>query len=323
MTKTSTATATFAEFLAEAGLSLRRRRPTILQINVGKLCNQTCVHCHVGAGPGRKEVMTAAVAERIIAWMKRYRPALVDLTGGAPELCPQFRRLATAAREARARTLVRCNLTVIFEPGQEDLPEFYKHHGMEVVASLPCYLEENVDKQRGAGVYRKSIAALRRLNGIGYGKRPELVLTLVYNPVGPSIAPDQGPLEEAYRNELGRRFGLEFTRLICITNLPIARFKSYLCQNGQLESYQALLVENFNPSTVDGLMCRDTINVDWRGEVFDCDFNQMLDMPLGGGRRRHLWELDPEQLEGCGIVTAGHCFGCTAGKGSSCGGALA
>jgi len=320
---TKTIPATFQGMLREAGLTLLRRRPTILQINLGKLCNQTCLHCHVGAGPGRKEVMTPEVADRIIAWMQRHRPELVDLTGGAPELCPQFRRLAIAARQTGARALVRCNLTVIFEPGQEDLPEFYRLHGLEVVASLPCYLEENVDKQRGAGVYRKSIEALRRLNAIGYGKRPELVLTLVYNPVGPSIAPEEGPLEDAYRIELHRRFGLEFTRLICITNLPITRFKSYLRQNGQLESYQALLVENFNPSTVDGLMCRDTINVDWQGEVFDCDFNQMLNMPLGGGRRRYLWDLEPETLEGCGIATAGHCFGCTAGKGSSCGGALA
>lgn len=312
----------FSKVLAEHSLRLRRRRLRVLQVNVGKLCNQTCVHCHVGAGPRRKEIMDPETADRVIAWIRRYRPAAVDLTGGAPELCAEFRRLVFAARESGAHVTVRCNLTVIFEPGQQDLPEFYRAHGVEVIASLPCYLEENVDKQRGAGVYRRSIEALRRFNAVGYGLCPERVLTLVYNPVGPSIAPDQGPLEETYRCELRRRFGIEFSRLICLTNLPITRFKRYLKSNGQLENYQELLVDSFNPATVDSLMCRDTINVGWNGEVFDCDFNQMVDLPMGARASRHLWEIDPTGLDGDTIATGGHCFGCTAGRGSSCGGSL-
>jgi radical SAM/Cys-rich protein len=266
--------------------------------------------------------MGPETADRVIAWILRHRPVTVDLTGGAPELCPEFRRLVVAARDSDAHVTVRCNLTVIFEPGQQDLPEFYRDRGIEVIASLPCYLEENVDRQRGAGVYRKSIDALRRLNAAGYGLRPERVLTLVYNPIGPNIAPAQGPLEEAYRSELRRRFGIEFSRLVCLTNLPITRFKRYLKSNGQLENYQKLLVESFNPATVDGLMCRDTINVGWNGEVFDCDFNQMVDLPLGARGSRYLWEIDPTGLDGDSIATGGHCFGCTAGQGSSCGGAL-
>lgn len=312
----------FAEVLSTRGLCARRTQTRVLQINVGKLCNQTCVHCHVGAGPRRKEIMSPATADRVIEWMRVYRPPLVDLTGGAPELCPEFRRLVVAARDCGAHVTVRCNLTVIFEPGQLDLPEFYKGQGVEVIASLPCYLEENVDKQRGVGVYRKSIDALGRFNEVGYGRRPELVLTLVYNPIGPSVAPAQGPLEEAYRSELRRQFGIEFTRLICMTNLPITRFKRYLKSNGQLEHYRRLLLESFNPQTVDGLMCRDTLNVGWNGELFDCDFNQMIDLPLGGRGRRYLWDVDPGKLEGDLVATGGHCFGCTAGQGSSCGGAL-
>lgn len=312
----------FATVLSTHGLCARRTRTRVLQVNVGKLCNQTCVHCHVGAGPRRKEIMSPETADRVIDWMRAYRPPVVDITGGAPELCPEFRRLVEAARGCGAHVMVRCNLTVIYEPGQLDLPEFYKEQGVEVIASLPCYLEENVDKQRGAGVYRKSIDALRRFNEIGFGVRPERVLTLVYNPVGPSVAPAQGPLEETYRSELRRQFGIEFTRLICMTNLPITRFKRYLKSNGQLEHYQRLLVGSFNPSTVDGLMCRDTLNVGWGGELFDCDFNQMIDIPLGGRGRRYLWDVDPAELEGDPVATGGHCFGCTAGQGSSCGGAL-
>jgi radical SAM/Cys-rich protein len=312
----------FPEVLDAHGLALRRGTPRVLQVNVGKLCNQTCVHCHVGAGPGRPEIMSAATADRVIAWMERHRPALVDITGGAPELCPEFRRLAAAARRAGARVMVRCNLTVLFEPGQQNLAEFYRELAIEVVASLPCYLEDNVDRQRGAGVYAKSIAALRRLNALGYGIRADLPLTLVYNPVDASIAPDQAALEHEYRTELRVRFGLEFTALICITNLPITRFKSHLTRTGQLESYRRLLREHFNPATVDGLMCRDTVNVGWEGDLFDCDFNQMLDLPMGGGPRRYLWELDPDTLPGTPIATGRHCFGCTAGHGSGCGGAL-
>ena len=322
MSKQVLETNEFATLLSARGLCARRKQTRVLQINVGKLCNQTCVHCHVGAGPRRKEIMSPETADRVIDWMRAHRPPLVDITGGAPELCPEFRRLVVAARTCGAHVTVRCNLTVIFEPDQEDLPQFYRDQGVEVIASLPCYLEENVDKQRGEGVYRKSIDALRRFNEIGFGTCPERVLTLVYNPVGPSVAPAQGPLEETYRSELRRQFGIEFTRLICITNLPITRFKRYLKSNGQLEQYQKLLVESFNPATVDGLMCRDTINVGWTGELFDCDFNQMLDLPMGDCGRRFLWDVSPDEVDGDSIATGGHCFGCTAGHGSSCGGSL-
>jgi len=312
----------FSDVLDDRGLRLRRTPARVLQVNVGKLCNQTCVHCHVGAGPGRREIMTADVADRVIAWMRRHRPGVVDLTGGAPELCPEFRRLAVAARGIGAHVMVRCNLTVVFEPGQEDLPEFYREHRLELVASLPCYLEENVDTQRGAGAFDGSIRALRRFNELGYGIEEGLPLTLVYNPVGASLPPAEGPLEEAYRRELRARHGIEFHRLICITNLPITRFRLFLEQTGQLEDYRRLLFENFNPATVDGLMCRDTINVGWEGDLFDCDFNQMLGMHLGG-ERRFLWDVDPDELTGTDVRTGPHCFGCTAGAGSSCSGTLA
>ena len=311
----------FARVLQHHGLELRRTRARSLQLNLGKLCNQTCIHCHVGAGPGRTEIMGPEVADRCIEWMRRHRPGIVDLTGGAPELCPEFRRLAVAAREFGAHVLVRCNLTVIFEPKQEDLPEFYRDHGLELVCSLPCYSARNVDFQRGEGVFEKSIRALRRFNELGYGLSDALSLTLIYNPVGPTLAPDQAKLEDAYRRELRGKFGIEFHRLYCVTNLPVARFELWLEKTGRLEEYHRLLLESFNPATVEGLMCRDTINVGWKGELFDCDFNQMLSMPMAG--RRYLWELDPEELPGAGIATGRHCFGCTAGHGSSCGGALA
>ena len=312
----------FAGVLRQHGMKLRRRSGAVLQVNVGKLCNQTCTHCHVGAGPGRQEVMTAGVADRVIEWMRRHPPQTLDITGGAPELCPEFRRLAVAGREFGARVLVRCNLTVIFEPGQADLPEFYKENGLELVCSLPCYLEDNVDLQRGEGVFQKSIAALRRFNGLGYGIEDDLRLTIVYNPVGAHLPPEQGPLEQAYKHELFQRYGISFHDLHCIANLPVTRFRLWLEHTGELEKYQQLLLENFNPATVSELMCRDTINVGWEGDLFDCDFNQMLELPMAG-RKRFLWDIDPEELAGETITTASHCFGCTAGHGSSCGGAIA
>lgn len=311
----------FSGVLRRHGMELRRRSGRILQINLGKLCNQTCTHCHVGAGPGRKEVMTSRTADRIIEWMRRHPPATLDLTGGAPELCPEFRRLAVAGREFGARVLVRCNLTVIFEPGQEDLPEFYREHGLELVCSLPCYLEDNVDLQRGEGVFRKSIEALRRFNALGYGTGGDLKLTLVYNPVGAVLPPDQGSLETAYKRELKARHGIDFDNLLCITNLPITRFRLWLEHGGKLEEYEQLLFERFNPGTVDGLMCKDLINVGWEGDLFDCDFNQMVDLPMAG-RPRYLWGVEPDGLLGEAIATASHCFGCTAGHGSGCSGAI-
>jgi len=313
---------TFRSVLGSHGTDLRRATARVLQVNVGKLCNQTCIHCHVGAGPGRREVMSAGTADRVIAWMERWKPPVVDITGGAPELCPEFRRLVRAARATGAHVLVRCNLTVLFEEGQDDLPDFYADHGVELVCSLPCYSAKNVDRQRGDGVFEKSIRALRLLNGKGFGREPGRVLTLVYNPVGPSLPPDQASLEAAYKRELKEHFGIEFDRLLCMTNLPITRFGLWLRQTGRLEEYERLLFENFNPATVDGLMCRDTISVGWQGDLFDCDFNQMLDLAMGNRPRRYLWDVEPGALEGERIATGSHCFGCTAGAGSSCGGTI-
>ena len=320
--ETATPTRSFPEVLREHALDLRRDTMRILQINLGKLCNQTCIHCHVGAGPGRREVMTAATADRIIDWMQRYRPGTVDITGGAPELCPEFRRLAEAARAIDAKVLVRCNLTVIFEEGQTDLPEFYRDNAVELICSLPCYTADNVDKQRGDGVFDRSIRALQKFNEMGYGRDPKLVLTLVYNPLGPTLPPEEKPLEEAYKQQLDEHFGIVFDRLLALTNLPVTRFALWLKAQDKLEDYHQLLLESFNPATVDGLMCRDTINVGWEGDLFDCDFNQMLDLTMARAERRYLWDIDPEALRGESIATARHCFGCTAGHGSSCDGAI-
>jgi len=319
---TRTTCATFPQVLGEHGLELRRAEARILQLNLGRLCNQTCVHCHVGAGPARTEIMSRDVADRVIAWIRLHRPPAVDLTGGAPELCPEFRRLAVAAREAGAHVSVRTNLTVFFEKGHRDLPEFYREHGIEVIASLPCYVPENVDLQRGEGVFEKSIRGLRQLNALGYGIEGHLPLVLVYNPLGATLPPDQGALEAKYRSELRSRYGIDFTRLLCLANLPVTRFEAFLRRTGALEAYRDLLLESFNPATVEGLMCRFTINVGHEGDLFDCDFNQMVGLRLSGGARRFLWDVVPTDLEGSHIATGPHCFGCTAGRGSSCGGAI-
>ncbi|MBI4624520.1 MAG: arsenosugar biosynthesis radical SAM protein ArsS [Verrucomicrobia bacterium] len=308
------------------GLRLHRTRPRVLQINVGKLCNLTCVHCHVNAGPGRKEIMTHETVNRILAWQERARIPIVDLTGGAPEMLPNFRYFVDRLRSMPAvETIIdRCNLTILLQPGYEDLPEFLARHRVEIVASMPCYSPENVNAQRGEGVFEASIAALRRLNAIGYGVNPALPLHLVFNPNGAKLPGPQDELEADYKSELRAHFGIEFNRLYTITNLPVSRFASWLRHNGKYEEYLALLIESFNPATVDGLMCRDTINVSWQGEVFDCDFNQMMKLPMGGAHRapRCLWDIDPSSLEDEPIATGDHCFGCTAGAGSSCGGAI-
>ena len=312
--------------LSRHGLPLRRTRPRVLQINVGKLCNLTCMHCHVNAGPGRKEIMTRETVDRILPWQERARLPVVDLTGGAPEMIPDFRYFVRRLREidANATIIDRCNLTILLEPGHEDLPEFLAAQRVDIVASMPCYSSENVNAQRGEGVFDLSIAALQRLNRIGYGVDPALPLHLVFNPVGTNLPGPQEELEADYKRELRTHFGIEFNQLYTITNLPVSRFASWLRHNGKYESYLELLVGAFNPSTVDGLMCRDTVNVSWLGEVFDCDFNQMMQLPMPGGANgvRYLWDLDPQSLEGQPIRTAEHCFGCTAGAGSSCGGAI-
>ncbi len=316
----------FETKLDSHGVRLRRTRPRVLQINVGKLCNLTCVHCHVNAGPRRKEIITRETVDRILAWQAEAHLPMIDLTGGAPEMIPDFRYFISRLREldAAATIIDRCNLTILLEPGYEALAEFLAAQRVEIVASMPCYSAENVNAQRGEGVFDASITALQRLNAIGYGIDPDLPLHLVFNPNGAKLPPAQAELEADYKRELRTHFGIEFKRLYTITNLPVSRFASWLRNNGKLEEYMNLLIDAFNPATVEGLMCRDTINVSWLGEVFDCDFNQMLKLPMGGATRgpRHLWDIDPDTLEGEPIATGDHCFGCTAGAGSSCGGAI-
>jgi radical SAM/Cys-rich protein len=298
----------------------REHPPRILQINVGKLCNQACHHCHVDAGPKRTEVMTRATAERVMELLEASADVrAVDLTGGAPELNPSFAFLVRGARGLGRSVTVRCNLTVLFVEGMEWLVDFYRENRIELVCSMPCYTEENVDQQRGKGVFAKSIEALRRLNTAGYGR--ELRLDLVYNPVGPALPPAQGELEERYREELRSRFAIEFSNLRTITNMPINRFAHQLQQWGRLSEYMGLLVNHFNPATVGGLMCRDLVSVSFDGRLFDCDFNQMLEIPVGA--RATIWDVgDLAALTGAPIATAPHCFGCTAGAGSSCSGAV-
>lgn len=318
----------FDESLRAAGAGPLLRGPvTTLQVNVGKLCNMACHHCHVEAGPKRTEIMSREVAARVVDVLAANPGVdLVDLTGGAPELNPSFRWLVAEVRRLGRRLIDRCNLTVLFEPGMEELAGFLADHQVEVVASLPCYQRENVEKQRGKGAFGKSVEALRLLNGLGYGRPGSgLVLDLVYNPVGPSLPPAQASLEGAYRRELGELFGIEFSRLLTIANMPIKRFAHLLERTGQQEAYMSLLVNHFNAATVPGLMCRSLMSVGWDGRLYDCDFNQMLEIPLGAdtGRPRTVWTLNSlDALEGARVATADHCYGCTAGAGSSCGGAL-
>jgi len=304
--------------------TLRRRMPRTMQINVGKLCNQACHHCHVDAGPKRVERMTRATAERVLELLANSASiATVDITGGAPELNENFAMLVKGARTRSRDVIVRCNLTVTLETGMEWLPEFYQEHRVALICSLPCYTAGNVDKQRGKGVFERSIAALRRLNSLGYGTG-ELQLDLVYNPLGPSLPPTQPELEATYREELGRNFDIRFDRLLTIANMPIERFADQLDREGRAAEYASLLVNHFNPATVDGLMCRDLVSIGWDGRLYDCDFNQMLTMPLADERApRTIWDIDDlSTLGGMAIATGSHCFGCTAGGGSSCGGAL-
>lgn len=306
--------------------TLQAERIDVLQINVGKVCNQTCTHCHVDAGPDRRESMSAVVAEACLDLLQRHRIPTLDITGGAPEMNPHFRRLVSGARALGCRVIDRCNLTILVTAGFEDLPEFLATNEVEIVASLPCYLEANVDRQRGDRVFLRSLAALHRLNEMGYG-RPDsqLTLTLVYNPTGASLPPPQQRLQDDYRRELRSRYGIEFTRLFTITNMPISRFLADLLESGKYESYMRKLVEAFNPATLDGLMCRSMLSVDWQGNLFDCDFNQMLDLPVNHLGPRNILALDHARfdlLQHREIVTGKHCFGCTAGAGSSCSGSL-
>ena len=320
-----TATNSFARKLAEHALPLRHTKTEILQINVGKLCNLTCVHCHVNAGPKRKEIMTRETIDQVIDWLAQTEIPTVDLTGGAPEMIPDFKYLVRRlkALDPPRHIIDRCNLTILLEPGFEDYAQFLAEHQIEIIASMPCYSPENVNAQRGEGVFDGSIKGLQLLNSLGYGIDPALPLHLVYNPNGAFLPGPQAELEADYKRELKDHFGIVFNQLFTITNLPIARFASYLKNNNKLGDYMLLLNDAFNPATVSGLMCRNTINISWLGEVFDCDFNQMLKMQWRDGERGlHLWDINPATVENRAIQTGEHCFGCTAGAGSSCGGAL-
>ena len=303
---------------------LRRRRIATLQVNLGYRCNLSCVHCHVNAGPHRTEMMSTAIVDDVIAALDRLDVETLDLTGGAPELHPEFRRLVREGRRRDIEVIDRCNLTVLFEPGQETLAAFLAREGITVVASLPCYLEENVEQQRGKGVYGDSIRALKLLNDLGYGRDDARRLHLVFNPVGAVLPPPQTELEAAYKRELKRRFGIVFDQLFVFTNMPINRFGAVLMAHGEFEGYMALLQDNYRAENVPGVMCRDTVSVDWQGNLYDCDFNQMLGLPaMVAGRPARLADLvRGGPLEKACIATAGHCFGCTAGQGSSCTGAL-
>ena len=304
-------------------LELRRGDIRVLQLNIGRKCNQTCSHCHVNAGPARTEMMTRETMQKILAWLAKTEIPIVDITGGAPELNPHFRWLVESIKAQSRHVMDRCNLTILFEPNQEGLAEFLATHSVEIVASLPCYDFENVDAQRGTGVFEKSIRALQILNALGYGRSPNLPLNLVYNPAGPHLPPSQKALEAEYKKQLWDKFGIVFNQLYALTNMPIARFATFLRNGGKHEEYSALLQNAFNPDTVENLMCRDTINVGWRGEVYDCDFNQMLNLRLPGEEMLFLWDMAPTDFRGRDIQTGAHCFGCTAGSGSSCGGNLA
>ncbi|MET0151598.1 MAG: arsenosugar biosynthesis radical SAM (seleno)protein ArsS [Candidatus Binatia bacterium] len=313
----------FEDVLLRHGMApLARRRVETLQVNVGKLCNQACHHCHVDAGPKRTERMTRSTAERVLALLEASPDVgTMDVTGGAPELNPNFRLLVEGARRLGRKAIDRCNLTVLWEDGMEWLPAFLVEHGVELTCSLPCYTAKNVDQQRGKGVYDESLEALRLLNRLGYGSSgSDLTLNLVYNPVGPFLPPSQAKLEDDYKRELAA-LGIEFHRLFTITNMPIKRFAADLARSGREREYMGLLVNHFNPATIDGLMCRSLVSVGWDGRLYDCDFNQMLDIELPGPLPRTIDDLASlEGLEGAAIATASHCFGCTAGAGSSCGG---
>jgi radical SAM/Cys-rich protein len=304
---------------------LVRRRLDTLQVNVGYRCNQSCVHCHVGASPQRTEEMAGETIDLVVAVLAHRHIATLDITGGAPELNPHFRRLVCAARDIGVRVIDRCNLTILEVAGQEDLAEFLKRQQVEIVASLPCYLADNVDRQRGKGVFESSIRALQRLNALGYGREGTgHILNLVYNPQGPSLPPPQEALEADYRRELGDKFGIEFNHLFTLANMPIQRFGSTLISKGEFSHYMELLRQAYREENLDGVMCRDLVSVDWRGYLYDCDFNQMLDLPLTGPHdaRRRLEDLLTDDLDRNPIRVAGHCYGCAAGQGSSCGGAL-
>ena len=305
------------------GAKLRAQTIDTLQVNVGKLCNQACKHCHVDASPTRTEIMPRSVVDACLKVLRDFKIPTLDITGGAPELIPDFRYFMTEAKKTGAKIIVRHNLTVMFEEDFGDLPEFFAENECEVVCSLPYFLQQQTDAQRGAGVFDKSIEGLKKLNAVGYGNDKKLILNLVYNPTGAFLPPEQTAIEADFRRELMTRYAIVFNNLYTITNMPIARYLDWLRRSGNEDSYMSKLVGAFNPATIDGLMCRNLISVDWRGNLFDCDFNQMLELGVGDALPPTIFDFDSAKLENRAIVTANHCFGCTAGSGSSCGGAVA
>ena len=305
--------------------ALRRKVLETLQVNLGYKCNQSCVHCHVNAGPNRTEMMDEETVQLVLDVLQARQIKTLDLTGGAPELNENFRKLVQQARSMGVRVIDRCNLTILSEPGQEGLAEFLAGQGVEVTASLPCYSPSNVDRQRGDGVFERSIAGLQMLNALGFGREDSgLVLNLVYNPQGPVLPPPQGPLEADYKRELWQHFGIHFNQLFAITNMPVQRFGSTLVSKGNFEGYMRLLKDAYRPDNLQTVMCRTLLSVDWQGYLYDCDFNQMLGMPavFHSSSRPHLRELLSTDANNTAIRVADHCYGCTAGQGSSCGGAL-
>jgi radical SAM/Cys-rich protein len=315
----------FVEKIRSSGNSFSRRAVDVLQVNLGRYCNLACIHCHVESGPTRKEMMSRESVDAVLSFLGRTDIPTLDITGGAPELHPDFDHLVAAARRLGRHVMDRCNLTVIFEPAKEYLPEFFKQHEIELVCSLPCYSQENVDRQRGKGTFDLSIRALQRLNQIGYGQVDSgLVLNLVYNPVGPHLPPPQEKLEQDYKRILNEQFGIVFNHLFCLTNMPITRYATHLKLRGEYDRYLELLANNFNGATLDQVMCRNLISIGWDGWVYDCDFNQMLDLAVtdAAGQRLNISSLALDQVAGRPIIIDNHCYACTAGSGSSCGGAL-
>ncbi len=309
--------------LYENGIKkLRRIQIREIQVNLGKLCNQACNHCHVDAGPNRTEIMSWQTMEKIIRWCAENRLDSLDVTGGAPELNPNFRRFIDAHLKNGSAITSRCNLTVLLTKGQEDLATWYAERRIKLICSLPCYTRGNLEQQRGKGVFDQSIRALQMLNELGYGRQPELQLDLVYNPSGAFLPPAQDELETTYKTRLAADFDIHFNHLYTLTNLPISRFRHYLERTGEYDRYMTMLQAQFNPHTVPELMCQHIVSVDWLGRIYDCDFNQMLEMPAGWRPARFLWDQNVQQMIGQPIATDSHCFGCTAGSGSSCGGSL-
>jgi radical SAM/Cys-rich protein len=315
----------FTQKLHLNGNGLRRRAIDVLQVNMGKYCNLACIHCHVESGPTRKEMMNRETVDAVLQFLAATTIPTLDLTGGAPELNPHFDYLVQSTRDLKRHVMDRCNLTVIFEPGKTYLPQFFQRHGVELVCSLPCYTEENVDHQRGKGTFDLSIRALKIFNRLGYGQAGSgLTLNLVYNPVGPHLPPPQHKLEQDYKRELGEKFGIAFNHLYCLTNTPITRYQTHLKLRGEYDTYMQLLENSFNASTLDQVMCRNLISVGWDGTIYDCDFNQMLELPISDadGKALNIATLSSTQLMNRGITVGDHCYACTAGSGSSCGGVL-